>query len=208
MKTKRYEVKTIEEAKDLAVAEFGVSEKDIEFTILSEKKGFLGIGGKIEVEASIVVDGTAKGKEYLQKILDANNIKGQIEKKVRPNLVEYNIDAGEMNGFLIGKNSRNLIALQTLVTIVVNNYYDSEELMTVLVDVGGYKKRREKTLEHMAVQFGKQVAKSKQRIKLDYLNAYERKIVHNKLSSWKDVNTFSEGDEPKRFLVIEPKENK
>ena len=71
--------------------------------------------------------------------------------------VEFNIDAGEFNGYLIGKNSRNLIALQTLVSTVINNYYEGEELKTVLVDVGGYKRRREKSLESMAVDYGKQV---------------------------------------------------
>ena len=121
------------------------------------------------------------------------------------NNVEFNIDAGEFNGYLIGKNSRNLIALQTLVSTVINNYYEGEELKTVLVDVGGYKRRREKSLESMAVDYGKQVARTKQTIKLDNLNAYERKIIHNKLSTWKDVKTHSEGEEPNRVLIIEPK---
>ena len=119
--------------------------------------------------------------------------------------VEFNIDAGEFNGYLIGKNSRNLIALQALVSTIVNNYYEGDDLKIVLVDVGGYKKRREMSIESMAVEYGKQVAKTKQIIKLDNLNAYERKIVHNKLSSWKDVQTHSEGEEPNRVLIIEPK---
>ena len=57
----------------------------------------------------------------------------------------------------------------------------------------------------MAVDYGKQVARTKQTIKLDNLNAYERKIIHNKLSTWKDVKTHSEGEEPNRVLIIEPK---
>ena len=138
-------------------------------------------------------------------ILDFNNIEGFIEKKVRGNNVEFNIDAGEFNGYLIGKNSRNLIALQTLVSTIINNYYEGEDLKVVLVDVGGYKRRKERSLENMAVEYGKQVARTKQTIKLDSLNAYERKIIHNKLSTWKDVKTHSEGEEPNRVLIIEPK---
>ena len=76
------------------------------------------------------------------------------------------------------------------------------------VDVGGYRHRRENHLERMAVDFGKQVAKTKQTIKLDSLNAYERKIIHDKLSTWKDVKTYSEGEEPNRILIIEAKEEK
>jgi len=51
MNRKTYEVKTVEEAKQLAVADFGVKESELTFTIINEKKGFLGIGSKIEVEA-------------------------------------------------------------------------------------------------------------------------------------------------------------
>ncbi|MDD3999544.1 MAG: Jag N-terminal domain-containing protein [Bacilli bacterium] len=208
MRRKLYEVKTLDEAKRLAVADFGIKESELTFTVVNEKKGFLGIGSKIEVEAIIDADGITKGKEYIQTILDNNGVKGFIEKKVRGKNVEFNIEAGEFNGNLIGKNARNLIALQTLVGMVVNNYYEGEELKAVYVDVGGYKKRRERNLESMAVQFGKQVARSKQKIQLDYLNAYERKIIHNKLATWKDVTTFSVGEEPNRFLVIEPKSKK
>jgi spoIIIJ-associated protein len=207
MRRKTYEVKTVEEAKQLAVADFGVKESELTFTIVNEKKGFLGIGSKIEVEAVMDADGITRGKEYIQMILNNNNIQGFIEKKVRGDNVEFNIDAGDFNGYLIGKNSRNLIALQILVSNVVNKYYnEEEEPKVVMVDVGGYRKRREKNLENMAVDFGKQVSRSKQKIQLDYLNAYERKIVHNKLSSWKDVRTYSVGEEPNRFLIIEPRE--
>ncbi len=205
MRSKVYEVKNIEEAKQLAVKEFNASLDDIQIEVLKESKGFLGIGAKVEVKATLTVDGIEKGKKYIQMILDNNHIEGFIEKKIRDNNVEFNIDAGEFNGYLIGKNSRNLIALQTLVSTVINNYYEGDELKTVLVDVGGYKKKRVKSLENMAVEYGKQVARTKQVIKLDSLNAYERKIIHNKLSSWKDVQTHSEGEEPNRVLIIEPK---
>ena len=163
MRSKVYEVKNIEEAKQLAVKEFNASLDDIQIEVLKESKGFLGIGAKVEVKATLTVDGIEKGKKYIQMILDNNHIEGFIEKKIRDNNVEFNID------------------------------------------VGGYKKKRVKSLENMAVEYGKQVARTKQVIKLDSLNAYERKIIHNKLSSWKDVQTHSEGEEPNRVLIIEPK---
>ena len=205
MRRKLYEAKTLEEAKKLAIADFGVKESDLTFTIVNEKKGFLGLGSKIEVEAVLNVDGITKGKEYIQTLLDNNGVQGFIEKKVRGKYVKFNIEAGDFNGNLIGRNARNLIALQILVGMVVNNYYQGEDLKTVSVDVGGYKERREKNLENIAVKYGKQVARSKQKIQLDHLNAYERKIIHNKLASWKDVSTYSVGEEPNRCLVIEPK---
>lgn len=205
MKKIVYEVKTVEEAHALAVADMGIPLEDIKFSVVNEKKGFLGFGGKITVEAEVAVDGVQKGKEYIQNILNVNGVEGYIEVKVRDNTVEYDINTTDFNGYLIGKNAKNLVALQTLVSIVVNNYYDSENYMIVMVDVGEYKKRRKRQLEMLAIQVGKQVAKTKQTVKLDNLNAYERKIVHSKLSTWIDVKTHSEGQEPNRYLVIEPK---
>ena len=202
---KIYEVKTIEEAKKLAVEEFELSVDDLNFEVIKETKGFLGIGSKLEVEVSIITDGIEAGKKYIQAILDYNNAQGFIEKKVRQNNVEFNIDAGEFNGYLIGKNSRNLIALQTLVSTIVNRYYGKEDKKSVLVDVGGYKRRREKSLESMAVEWGKQVVKTTTAVTITDLNAYERKIIHNKLSTWKEIQTHSEGEGNNRVLIIDLK---
>lgn len=206
MKSRVYDVKTMEEALPLAVEELGLSKDRLEITVLDEKKGFLGFGGKLQVEVKAKEDGIDQGKEYLQMIMQANKGEGFIEKRIRGNVVEFNIDAGELNGVLIGKNSKHLIALQTLVSMIINSHYNEDEQKIVKIDVGGYRKRRESTLERMAVDFGKQVAKTKQQIKLDNLNSYERKIIHDKLSTWKDVTTHSEGEEPDRYLIIEPKE--
>lgn len=203
--SKIYEVKSIEEAKKQAVIDFELPEKDLNFEVIKETKGFLGIGSKIEVEVKVITDGIEEGKKYIKKILEFNNVEGFIEKKVRGNNVEFNVDAGEFNGYLIGKQSKNLIALQTIVATIVNKYYDQDNKKAVLVDVGGYKKKREKTLESMAVNWGKQVARSKSALTITDLNAYERKIIHNKLSTWKDVQTRSEGEGTGRVLIIEPK---
>lgn len=202
---KVYEVKSLEEAQSQAVLDFELPLEDLSFEVTEEKKGFLGIGSKIEVKVCIATDGIEAGKKYIKTILDNNGVEGFIEKKIRGENVEFNVDAGDFNGYLIGKNSRNLIALQTLVSTVVNRYYGEDEKKIVLVDVGGYKKRREKSLEYMAVDWGKQVAKTKTAITITDLNAYERKIVHNKLSTWKDVTTHSEGEGQDRVLIIEPK---
>ena len=202
---KIYEVKTLEDAQKQAVQDLEVALEDINFEVVKESKGFLGIGSKLEVKATVTKDGIEAGKDYIKMILTSNGAQGFVEKKVRGNNVEFNVDAGEFNGYLIGKNSRNLIALQTLVSTIVNRYYSEEEKKVVLVDVGGYKRRREKNLEYMAVDWGKQVAKTKTAITITDLNAYERKIVHNKLSTWKDVTTHSEGEGQDRVLIIEPK---
>ena len=205
MKTKIYEVKEVEDALKLASEDFGISEDELIEKIISdtdEEKGTM------EVEITVCIDPIEKGKRYIQQILADNGVEGIIEKRVRDNLVELSVDAGEFNGVLIGKNSRHLSALQTLVSAIINKYYEDDEQIVVKVDVGGYRRRHEATLERMAVEYGKQVAKTKQVIMLDSLNAYERKIIHDKLSTWKDVTTHSEGEGSERVLYIEPKVEK
>lgn len=205
MKSCKYEVKTIEEAIPLAVADLGIAREDLTVEIINEKKGFLGIGSKLEVLVKPRIDGIEKGKEYLQMLLETNKVEGYIEKRVRDDVVEFNLEAGKFNGVLIGKNARHLQALQLILNIIINRFYKKDEQKIVKLDVGGYRYRRDRNLERMAVELGKQVARTKQEIKLDNLNSYERKIIHNKLSTWKDVKTHSEGKEPNRYLIIEPK---
>jgi len=200
-----YEVKTLEEAQELAVKDLNLSLDDLNFEVVSEKKGFLGLGGKLTVEVSTKIDGITRGKEYLKAILKNMKINGFIETKVRGNVVNYNIEAHENNGYLIGKNGKNLLAIQSLLVTVVNNFYDEGETKTVVLDIGEYKSIRKRQLEKLAVTIGKQVARTKQPAVLDNLNAYERKIIHTKLASWKDVKTHSEGIEPNRHLIISPK---
>ena len=205
MKTKIYEVNDVEEALKLASEEFGISEDDLIEKIISDKSLFK---KTMEVEITVCIDPIEKGKRYIQQILEDNNVEGVVEKRVRDRVVDFNIEAGEFNGVLIGKNSHHLIALHTLVSAIINKYYDEDEQLIVKVDVGGYKQRKESKLERMAVEFGRQVAKTKQVIKLDNLNSYERKIIHDKLASWKDVTTHSEGEGLDRVLFIEPKQKK
>jgi spoIIIJ-associated protein len=202
MKTKIYSVDSVEEALSLASKEFNISEEELIEKIIKEKDDE---DNKMEVEITVCIDPIEKGKRYINQILIDNGVEGRIEKRVRDNVVELSVDADEFNGVLIGRNSRHLNALQTLVSAIINKYYEDDEQIVVKVDVGGYRHRHEATLERMAIEYGKQVAKTKQTIKLDNLNSYERKIIHDKLSTWKDVTTHSEGENPNRVLFIEPK---
>ena len=119
---------------------------------------------------------------------------------MRDNVVEYCITTENANGLLIGKNSKTLSALQYITSLIVNQYFDpeTENGLIVKVDIGDYRRRRDENLEKMATRIAKEVAKTKVPVKLNYMNAYERKVIHNKLSTWRDVTTHSEGVEPQR----------
>lgn len=207
MKEKIYEGKSLQEVEALAVSELGVAKDDLYFDVLTDDNT-----PQEEVKIHVMVDANPvkKGKDYLEHYLQNANIMGFVERKMRDNTVEYGINTENANGMLIGKNSRTLVALQYLSSIIVNQYFgrENENGLIVKVDVGDYRKHRDENLEKMATRIAKDVAKTKVPVKLHYMNAYERKVIHNKLSDWRDVTTHSEGVEPQRYVIIEPKVNK
>lgn len=203
MKEKIFVGKNIEEIEKLAVKELSVAKDDLYFDIITE-------GESEEIQVNVIVDANPvrKGKDFLENYLENAGIYGFVERKMRDNIVEYSITTDDANGVLIGYNACTLQALQTLTSQIVNQYYDrdTENGLIVKVDVGDYRKRHDEKLEKMAIRIARDVARTKIPVKLRYMNSYERKVVHNKLSTWRDVKTFSEGEEPKRYLTIAPKE--
>jgi spoIIIJ-associated protein len=201
MKEKMYVASSLQEVEELAVKELAVAKEDMYFDVISEKEN--------EVEVNVIVDANPvkKGKEFLEKFLENANILGFVERKMRDNVVEYCITTENANGLLIGKNSKTLSALQHMTSLIVNQYFDleNENGLIVKVDIGDYRRRRDENLEKMATRIAKDVAKTKVPVKLHYMNSYERKVIHNKLADWRDVTTHSEGVEPQRYLIIEPK---
>ena len=201
MKEKMYVASSVQEVEELAVKELAVAKDDMYFDVISENEN--------EVQVNVIVDANPvkKGKDFLEKFLENANILGFVERKMRDNVVEYCITTENANGLLIGKNSKTLSSLQYVTSLIVNQYFDleNENGLIVKVDIGDYRRRRDENLEKMATRIAKEVAKTKVPVKLNYMNAYERKVIHNKLSTWRDVTTHSEGVEPQRYLIIEPK---
>lgn len=200
MKEKLYTGKTLEEVEVLAVKELGVAKEDMYFDVIKEGE---------DAEINVIVDANPvkKGKDFLESFLREANISGFVERKMRDNVVEYSITTEDANAVLIGKGSKTLAALQYVTSLVVNRYFnpETESGLIVKVDIGDYRRRRDENLEKLATRVAKEVAKTKIPVKLRAMNAYERKVIHNKLSDWRDVTTHSEGVEPNRCLVIEPK---
>lgn len=192
MKKQTYKGISVEEALRRASEEFNISEDDLVVKVEDD-----------EVEVTVGIDGIEKGKKYLQMILDFNNVEGMIEKRIHDEVVEFYIEAKDFNGVLIGKGSKHLIALQNLVGTIINNYYAPDEQRVVKIDIAGYRHRREANLEKLAVDYARKVVKNKKSFTLEGLNSYERKIIHDKLSTWNRLKTHSEGTEPNRVLIIE-----
>lgn len=118
------------------------------------------------------------------------------------NGLEVNIK-GESASFLIGYRGETLYAVQNILSSVASKGLDTR--MRVILDIAGYKQKREKTLEELAEKVARTVAKTGKPVTLEPMKAYERKIIHSKLQNSNKVTTKSIGEEPKRRLVISPK---
>lgn len=127
--------------------------------------------------------------------------------EVKPN--KENIDVSlnsDQLGFLIGYRGETLYALQNILSSIAGKGIDNR--IRVILDIEGYKEKREKTLEELADKVAKTVIRTKKPVTLEPMQAYERKIIHTKLQDHAKVETKSIGEEPRRRIIISLKENK
>ena len=201
MKTYFFEAKTISDAIKQAVETLNITEDNLIIKSQEEKQGLLKKSIKIEViNVNDLVDYL---KECLNKIMTLMNINSNLEVRRREKNIEIKIFS-DQNSLLIGANGRNLEALQNILRQILLKEIGSDYRITL--DVENYKEKRISHLEKMVKQIAKEVAKTKVEAKLDRMNSYERRIVHNALSKNKYVYTESIGEEPNRCVVIKLKE--
>lgn len=183
------------EATQIAVAKLHVS----------EEKLFLNEIGENTYEALLDVNLALEGRKYLESILNSMGIE-QFNIEVRTigqeSEIHYVIDSSE-NPLLIGTKGHTLEALQTLIKNLIGSY--TKYYIVVTLDIGSYRANRIHQLEILATKTAKSVAKTKIAVKLDPMNSFERRVIHEKLSDWRDVYTESEGEGEERAIVIKPK---
>lgn len=107
---------------------------------------------------------------------------------------------GNESGFLIGYRGETLYSLQSLLSSIASKKI--EDRIRVLLDIEGYKSKREKILKNLALKIEKTVEKTGKSIKLEPMKAYERKIIHATLQNSNKVKTESVGEEPRRRVII------
>ena len=115
------------------------------------------------------------------------------------NVIKVDIK-GEDTGYLIGYRGEVLNSIQTVLSNVASK--SNKEKARVIVNIGGFREKREKDLQNLAVKIAGTVIKTKKSITLEPMSAYERKIIHTKLQENDKVKTFSVGEEPYRKVVV------
>lgn len=109
----------------------------------------------------------------------------------------------ENDALLIGKSGKNLNALQTITHATLKK--ELKQSFKFLVTISDYKEQREKSLIKLAKNVAEEVRNTKIEARLDSMNSYERRIIHNTLLNNKYVYTESVGEEPNRYIVIKSK---
>lgn len=124
----------------------------------------------------------------------------QVTHEIAGKYVTFQLES-EKAAMLIGKRGQTLNALQQLSQLIVNKRAD--QFKVVRVDVGDYRERREQSLEQFAERMADKAVRSGKKVQLEPMPSYERKTIHNALSNRLDIETYSEGSDPHRYLVIE-----
>ncbi|HHY76668.1 MAG TPA: protein jag [Firmicutes bacterium] len=198
--------RTVDEAIGAALAELGVPKSDCRIEVLAEpSRGFLGILGTREARVRVTVKESRAelAKAFLAGVLERMNTEAAIEVRPRGDTLHLDVVGKDM-GILIGRRGDTLRALEFLTNLASSK--GSGEALRVVVDVSGYRKRRERELEEMARNLARRVMRTGQRAVTQPLEARDRRIVHLALQGSKRVTTHSEGEEPFRRVVISPKE--
>ncbi len=204
MEKHNYIGKTKEEAIQLAKEELQEVEENLFIKELETTKGGLFKSKKVEIQVIEKREVIKEIKDYLVRILKAMGYNVNIEIKNKEEVPKY-IIFSDNDALLIGKNGKNLKALSTIVSQYLNK--ELGRTYKFIIDVNEYKEKREKSLERLAKRIAREVATTKVEVKLDSMNSYERRIIHNILTNNKHVYTESEGEEPNRCVVIKPKED-
>lgn len=152
--------------------------------------------GITKAEQDFIAD---TGKEFLLGMFGKMGLSVQIEKLTTKDKITFQVH-GEDLGILIGKHGQTLDAIQYLTNLVANK--EVHRRCQIVVDVENYRSRREETLIQLAHRLGAKVRRTRQKIALEPMNAFERKIIHVALQNEKHIKTDSEGQEPYRHIVI------
>jgi len=141
-------------------------------------------------------------KNYLKEIAKEMNIDDLvIDEKREGKFIYLHLDS-EKAAILIGKRGQTLNALENLSQLVANKF--SNSFIIIKLDVGDYRERRQESLEQLAERMADKAIRTGSKVEFEPMSSFERKIIHNALSVRVDIETYSVGTDPNRYLVIEP----
>lgn len=194
--------KTVEDAIEVALKQMNATREEVDVTVVEEgSRGFLGVFGSKDAVVSVKrkFSPEKQAETFLREVFLAMSLIVKIETKLKDKQLLVDLIGDDM-GILIGKRGQTLDSLQYLVNLVVNK--NSDSYVSVMLDTENYRQRRKETLESLAFNLAKKAKHTKRKVVLEPMNPYERRIIHSSLQNDRYVTTFSEGEEPHRYVVI------
>lgn len=158
---------------------------------------------KSKKDTELTLEEREKAKSNVETFLNdfLEKVKKDAKYFIEFSEIGLNININDKDlGFLIGYRGETLYAFQNILTAIASK--GIENRVRVILDIEGYKEKREKSLEDLAEKLAKTVIKTKKSVTLEPMQAYERKIIHTKLQNNEMVETRSIGEEPRRKIVI------
>ena len=140
-------------------------------------------------------------KVLLEQVLDGLGLDGEVQVSEDEETILGSIE-GEDLGLLIGRHGQTIDAVQLLCFQAAHQGY--KERKRVIVDAAGYRERRREALEHRADRVTEEALQGDRPIELEPMSAAERRVIHEYLRDRSGIETYSEGDEPHRFVVVAP----
>lgn len=162
-----------------------------------------------DTESDVTIDRNDElfitSKNFLKQMIEDMGIDCDIESRTEGNMIKFNIMCSEESdiGIIIGKRGETLDSLQYIVNLVTNR--NSDTYIRVILDCNQYRSKRERSLQKLARRLADKAVQTGRDIKLEPMNPYERRIIHTYLQNDEKVNTFSQGNEPNRRVIIKRK---
>jgi spoIIIJ-associated protein len=141
-------------------------------------------------------------RELVEGVLDELDLDGEVRIEEEEDRISAIVEGEDDYGLLIGKRGQTIDALQLLCYQAA--YRGLRERKRVVVDAAGYRERRRETLEARADRAAEQALSGNHVVEMDPMSAQERRVVHERLKERAGVETYSEGDEPNRCVVVAP----
>lgn len=203
LKKHRYEGKNSEEVLNQALKELNASTEEVYYDVTEEVTGGLFKSKKYVVSILLKNDVIDYVKAYLKEVTELMGLKVDFESQKRENYIKINM-ISDSNAILIGKNGRTMKSLQDLLRQSIQTQVGVR--VNIILDTNEYKEKQQRSIERLAIRLAKDVVKTGVEVKMDSMNSFERRLVHNALNNFKGVATESVGEEPDRYVIIKPLE--
>jgi spoIIIJ-associated protein len=137
----------------------------------------------------------------LERILEELGLEASVAVEEEDEQIHADIE-GEDVGLLIGRHGQTIDALQLLAYQAA--FRGRQDRKRVSVDAAGYRRRQSESLQRRADLAAEDAMRHGEAIEMDPMGSTERRVVHEHLRDRPEIETYSEGDEPNRFVVVAP----